>query len=198
MEYRSGFRATTGASDRDLRAASSPRLVERYERYRLGQGRELLRLLPREGLRAVLDRAGRSPDPDGDPAVDSDLDRLARICAELLPLPPYATWLRDFHENRTRYDADGSGVAAADLPEGASVTVDVRLFAYGPDEWVASLEILPVESGWRGRIRFHSPDLDVVTHTAEVFREELSTQLRDRFLSTDGNTLRAFLRSTLP
>ena len=168
--------------------------MERYERYRLSQGRELLRLLPRDGLRQVLDRSAA----DAAVADPSDLDRLAHVCAELLPLPPYAVWLRDFHENRSAYDADGSGVAAADLPVGTGVTVDVRLFDVGPDEWVASLEILPVETGWRGRIRFHSGDHETVTHTAEVFREELSTEVRSRFLSTTEDTLRAFLRSTLP
>lgn len=192
MTFRSAD-AHLRVTDRDLRAASSPLLVERYERYRLNQGRELLRLLPRDGLREILARS--SSEPEADPA---DLDRLARICASILPLPPYSIWLRDFHENRRHYDADGSGVAAADLPEGTGVTVDVRLFSYGPDEWVASLEIFPVPTGWRGRIRFHSTDHGTVTHTAEVFREELSTQIRERFLTTADATLKAFLRSTLP
>ncbi len=165
---------------------TSPRLVERYEAYRLEQGRELLRLLPREGLRVVLQRA------EGD-----DLDGLARVCSDLLPLPPLSIWLGDFRRHRDRYEEAGSGVGVRGRT-GAPVTVDVRLFSAGGVEWVAALELFEGEGRWTGRVRFHRPEEDGAWFTGEIFRESRSAQLRAAFLDASVDTLRALLRSVLP
>lgn len=184
---------TPSRQEESLRAASSPQLVERYAQYRLRQGRHLLHLLPREGLRRVMKLATEpSPlDPD-------DFDRLAIVCANLLPLPPFATWIRDFHDHRAAYELDSGGETGPGIATGETVTVDLRVFTVEGDEWVAALELSPGPDGWRGRVRFHAPRVEGVSQTADIFREELSNEVRSRFRATADVTLRALLRSTLP
>lgn len=183
---------TPSPEDAGLRAASSPQLVERYAEYRLRQGRHLLHLLPREGLRAVMQLATEpsSLHPD-------DFDRLAIVCANLLPLPPFSTWLRDFHDHRSAYEVEGGGGTGPGLG-GETVTVDLRVFSVNREEWVAALELSPSAGGWRGRVRFHAAEVEGVSQTADIFREELSSEVRNRFRRTADVTLQALLRSTLP
>jgi hypothetical protein len=167
----------------------------RYEAYRERQGRDLLVLLPREGVRALVRRL-REREPDG----EVTLDRLASIAVDLLPLPPFRVWMEDFHHNRSAHfeisePPMGDGPSS---PDGEPVTVEVRSFSVGSDEWVASLCVHPVACGWHGSIHFHRPPERHTVRTADVFREREADAVRERFRTFDAHTLEAFLRSALP
>ncbi len=173
-------------------------LRARYEAYRQRQGRDLLAIVPREGVRALVRqfRAGQGEAVRGEPT----LEQLAAHCAELLPLPPFGAWLEDFHLNRGAYlvDVEPPLAEGPAVPGGEPVTVDVRTFVVASAEWVAALCVHPVEEGWRGAIQFHRPPERDSVRTADIFREEHLTPVRERFRSFDEATLRAFLRSALP
>lgn len=173
-------------------------LRARYEAYRHRQGRDLLTILPREGVRALVRqfRSGQGEAVGGEPT----LEQLAAYCAELLPLPPFGAWLEDFHRNRGAHleDVEPPLAEGPVVPGGEPVTVDVRAFAVGSVEWVAALCVHPVEEGWRGAIQFHRPPERDSVRTTDIFREEHLTPVRERFHGFDEATLRAFLRSALP
>lgn len=170
-------------------------LRRRYDAYRLRQGRDLLALIPREGVRRIV-KAFR--DQGGHP--EPELDTLAAFMAARMPLPTFGVWIDDFHRHRAEHLAlaeppmsDGPQTA-----EGAPVTVEVRTFLVGDAEWVASLAVQAVGPRWRGAIHFHRPPDSRSFPTADVFREEQVTAVRRRFADLDQATLRAFLRSVLP
>jgi hypothetical protein len=167
----------------------------RYEAYCERQGRDLLVLLPREGVRALVRRLR-----DRDREAEVTLDRLAVLAVELLPLPPFRVWLEDFHRNRAAHFeiAESPTGDGPNSPDGVPVTVEVRSFAVGVDEWVASLCVHPVERGWHGSIHFHRPPDPQAVRTADVFREVDASAVRERFRAFDAHTLQAFLRSALP
>ncbi len=172
-------------------------LRERYLAYRRRQGRDLLNIIPREGLREVV-RACR-PLTASTPQPDVSLEDLAAFCAELLPLPPLSVWMADFQSNR---DAHLIDQAAADAgprtADGTPVAVAVRHFRATGKEWVAQLLVWPRERGWEGAIQFHTDDTARMWRTAAVFREEGVSAIRRRFDIFDDHTLSAFLRSSLP
>jgi hypothetical protein len=171
----------------------------RYQGYVLRQGRDLLALLPREGVRDLV-RAYRAR-PDGSTALTQPLlEDLAAFAATLLPLPPFGVWLEDFSRHRAAH-LEQSEPPLADgpaAPGGESVTVDVRSFAMAGQEWMGELRVRPVPEGWRGSVLFHRPGAEKAGCTGEIFRERDLTALRERFDACDGVTLQAFLRSTLP
>lgn len=170
-------------------------LHRRYDAYRARQGRDLLALMPREGVRRLLKafrEQGGHPEPE--------LETLAVFAAARMPLPPFGVWLEDFHRHRAEH-LELAGPPLSDGPqaaEGAPVTVDVRTLRVGAAEWVASLAVHPVSTGWRGAIYFHLPPDSRSFPTADVFREEDVTSVRRRFADLDQATLQAFLRSVLP
>ena len=172
-------------------------LRRRYRAYRTRQGRDLLALIPREGVRELLKAYRRDAERDGAP----ELDALAVFVADRLPLPPFGVWLEDFHRHRADHLALtdpplSDGPASVD---GAPVTTDVRTFqAPDGDEWVASLTVRAAGPGWHGAIHFHRPPDIRAFPTTDVFRESDVTAVRDRFSSLDRATLQAFLRSVLP
>lgn len=167
----------------------------RYAAYRLRQGRDLLTLLPREGVRSLV-RLARSEDTRAEPSFED----LARLAADLLPLPPFGAWLEDFHRHRAEHLAIAEPPVSAGpvTPAGESVTLEVRGFRTGNEEWVASLVVHEVPEGWRGAVHFHRPPETRSVRTADIFREADVTAVRDRFRAFDEATLGAFLRSSLP
>lgn len=174
-------------------------LRSRYGAYRRRQGRDLLSLLPRDGLRDVL-RVYRDTQGGASPSGEPTLDDLADFAATLLPLPPLGVWLEDFRDHRASYLAQTEPPLAdgPTAPAGDTVTVDVRSFHAAGGEWVAELQVRSVPEGWRGSIHFHHPGEARAGCTGEVFREDEVTALRDRFRACDPPTLQAFLRSVLP
>lgn len=171
----------------------------RYEAYRLRQGRELLAILPREGVRALV-RRYRGDVPHDERAGEPHLDDLARFAATLLPLPPFGVWLDDFTAHRAAHLADAEPPMrdGPEAPDGESVAVDVRSFVAAGEEWIGELQVRSVQAGWRGSLHFHRPGAAKAGCTGEVFRERDLTSLRERFRALDQPTLQAFLRSSLP
>lgn len=176
----------------------SPSLRERYLTYRQAQGRELLNVIPREGVRSLL-RHFRTRSPAEAPAEGEDLlEWLALRCGDLLPLPPFEVWVRDFHAARGAYASEPGPPLAPEAPGGEHVTVEVRTHRYQGKEWVASLAVRPQHDQWVGHIRFHPDRESAVFTTGDIFREASPVEVRDRFHTFDEHTLNAFLRSSLP
>ena len=176
-------------------AAVSEPLRRRYASYRRDQGRALLAMVPRDGLRSLVRASG---------AValareDASLDELAEFCADLLPLPPLLTWARDFQRNREAYLADSPVLEAGPRsPDGTPVAVAVREFVERGRGCVARLLVRPRGNDWEGSIEFSAGAGVRPSLTAPVFMEATVPAIRNRFESFDDRTLSAFLRSTLP
>lgn len=191
-----------GRSTEDTAAARRPSpatvaLRERYAAYRLRQGRDLLNVIPREGLREVV-KACR-PLADLAPDADVSLEDLAAFCADLLPLPPLSVWMTDFQVNRDAHLLDqANGEAGPRTADGTPVVVAVRHFKADGREWVGQLLVWPRDRGWEGAIQFHRDETARVWRTAAIFQEEGVSAIRRRFDVFDDSTLVAFLRSSLP
>ena len=178
--------------------AANPTLRSRYEAYRLQQGRDLLALLPREGVRHLLrqmhaDRGGF------DFQTADGFEELARLCVDLLPLPPFDVWARDFSLHRAAYGGPEAPPLAPALGGDAAATVAVRDFrSERGEEWVASLELSDLDGRWAGAVRFHRPESDSTCRTGPILRETRPEDVRERFEGFDRTTLGALLRSALP
>lgn len=171
-------------------------LLARYRGYRLRQGRDLLNLVPRDGLRDIV-RACRPLTASA--GADASLDDLAAFCADLLPLPPLSVWMADFQSNRAAHLVDEAPAEAGPRsPDGTPVAVAVRHFSHQGDAWVAQLQVWPLHERWEGAIEFHTGDGGSTFRTGPVFQEAGVASVRDRFRSFDDPTLCAFLRSSLP
>lgn len=186
---------TGSAAGTDLH---SPSLRERYLAYREAQGRELLNVIPREGVRSLLRHFRASEDLPADEGGEEILAGIASRCSRLLPLPPFEEWVKDFHESRSEYASFPGPPFAPQAPDGEPVTVEVRTLVHGEQEWVASLALRPADDAWVGHVRFHPQGSDRVFRTGDIFREPSPIDVRERFQSFDDRTLNAFLRSALP
>lgn len=175
---------------------ANPSLRARYEAYRVQQGRDLLALLPREGMREVLRSLHVGEDEGFDFALDDGFEALAAKCAGLLPLPPFEVWARDFGAHRAAY----GGAEAAPLANSSGpVVVAVAEFtSESGDEWVASLELRALGEVWSGAVLFHRPSTPGTCRTGPILREPHPEDVRSRFEGFDRTTLRALLRSALP
>jgi hypothetical protein len=184
--------------------AHSLLLRDRYLAYCSDQGRELLNIIPREGVRSLLRhfRLNGGVHPYADRVEDAD-DRgtlywLAERAMEILPLPPFDVWVQDFHASRFEYATVPGPPMAPEAPDGEPVTVELRSIRRGESEWVASLGVRTLGERWVGHIRFHSPGEPKVFTTGEIFREPSPIDIRQRFRDFDERTLKAFLNSVLP
>jgi len=177
---------------------ANPTLLARYQAYRLQQGREFVRLIPREGLRALL-RELHEEVGGFDFASEDGFQALARHCADLLPLPPFEIWARDFARNRVAYGGPEAPPLAPALAAQQTVTVAVAEFrSEGGEEWIASLEVREIDRGWTGTVRFHRHGSHEVCRTGPIIREAHPESVRTRFEGFDRTTLSALLRSALP
>lgn len=176
--------------------AHSPGLRERYEQYRAGQGRELLNVIPREGIRSLI-RSLRERGHPAPPVNGDTLEWLATRCAELLPLPPFEVWARDFYAARHAYEGLPGPPLAPETGDGEPVTVEVRGLRHDGREWMAALALRPLGRQWVGHIRFHPSGEARVFTTGDIFRETSPVAVRRRFRGFDDHTLGAFLRSCL-
>lgn len=173
-----------------------------YLEYCREQARQLLRLLPRDAIRPLYQKAlewaededatDRSRDVRPDP-----MDLLEDYCRkEVLPLPPFTTWAQDYLGNRQAYLME---LERAPRParEGTPVDVDLRELDWSGTRWTATLRIRQDQAEWRGSVAFRSSEGQGAV-TGEVFREASPFEVRDRFRVLEDTTLRAFLRSALP
>ena len=87
--------------------------------------------------------------------------------------------------------------------KGAPATIDVRRLQHGGRNWVTELAVFREPPLWRGLIKFRLEGTDggschVARHsTGDVFREDHSEGVRERFRSFSEGTLQAFLRSAI-
>lgn len=168
-----------------------------YLAYRRREVSSLLALLPREAIRPLYRRA-RAWAIEQEVHEEKDpLATLFRYCGSLLPLPPFAIWLEDFRAHRSAY-LRAVDEAPTGLTDDAPVTMDVRAFTEGGRTWYAALSVFRRDEAWRGYVGFRGEGSDVYVRTADIFRATDPVEVRDRFREFDSETLRAFLRSTLP
>ena len=178
-------------------------LRERYERYRQQQGRDLLPLLPKDGIRALLrQRVTRGAPAMGAEAAPADpsraMEELAAVCADLLPLPPFDVWLADFRAHRAAHlEHDPHSARGPVGPDGAPVTIAVRAFLYDGEAWTAELVVREDPPEWCGRLHFHRGESEPVARTGEIFREPQASLVRARWRHFDDHSLQALLRSAL-
>lgn len=128
---------------------------------------------------------------------DDPLGVLARFCADLMPLPPYETWLDDVRQSPGAYvqELDEYGAAPTVM---APATLETRRFHRSGRTWVARLRAFRDRDAWRGFISFQDADGGEVQRTSIVFREEGPEEVRERFMSFENATLESFLRSATP
>jgi hypothetical protein len=196
-----------------------------YERYCDTEARELLALIPREGLRSLWGRAreraiaGEGKDAaglrPGEPPMEA-LEWLRAEARDLLPLPPYESWVKAYVTGRAAF-LERMGIAS--VPERSGpVTVAVR-----PVNaiWWAHLNMERRDFGWVGHIAFHMgadaavPDGAAGAaagaaggagasgsnggfRTTDIFRGESPEEIRDSFREFTSHTLEGFLRSVHP
>jgi hypothetical protein len=174
---------------------TSRALLPRYEAYRRHQARELLSLLPPEGVRALY-RAARAGYTEGG-AVADPMSLLDEFVTEHLPLPPFHLWVHDVRQNpQAHLDQPWMGDALPD--RSAPLAVAVREEAVQGRWCTAELRIYHSEDGWRGHLRFTREGEDRSWQTGDVFREESAETVVERFREFGWPTLEAFLRSILP
>jgi len=182
----------SAAADVEL---SRDELRGRYRAYRRRQARGLLGMLPREAVRPLYRRALGAP--GGEDGASDPMRTLLAYCERLLPLPPFEVWSDDVRRNPEAhlYDVGDSAEApSADAP----VTVETRRFTVAERPWAAHLRSFRDGDAWRGFIAFEDVESRSVHRTALIFRECDPVDVRDRFLSFEGSSLAAFLRSALP
>lgn len=176
----------------------NPALRSRYEAYRVQQGRDLVALLPREGLRALLREMHEAGTAFGFGSTDG-FEALAHRCADLLPLPPFEVWARDFANNRVAYGGpEAPPLAPTRAAEDAVTVAVVEFLSDRGEEWVASLDVRQVDLRWTGTVRFHRPTSAATCRTGPILRESDPESVRARFAGFDRTTLSALLRSALP
>lgn len=173
-------------------------LATLYREYCGDQARRLVRMMPREAVRPLYRRArewaaGR---PGGSLGGElRELELLEVYCREeLLPLPPFETWARDYLLRRERYLA-ALDRAPGPAREGDPVDVDLRELEWEGTAWTATLRLRRRDGEWRGAVAFRRPSDAASALTGEVLREPTSLAVRRRFRALGEETLRAFLRS---
>lgn len=169
-----------------------------YEAYRRREATALLSLLPREAVRPLYRVAREQMAPISGEGLEDPVALLVDFVEQqLLPLPPFHVWLRDFRAHRAAH-LEGMEATPAGPDPASPVAVEVRNLRYGGGDWYAALHLFRRDSVWWGFIRFSgAPDLTEV-RTADIFREDDPEAIRDRFRSFGNDALQAFLRSSLP
>jgi hypothetical protein len=154
-------------------------------------------MLPRDGVRALY----RSARGQVTGEVVDPLALLVEECRRVLPLPPFELWAQDYLRNRLCHLEEME--FSVGPRKSAPATIDVRRLRHGGQMWVAELAVFHEPPLWRGLITFHPEGAEggaqhIVRHsTGDVFREEHSEDVRERFRSFGEGTLQAFLRSAI-
>jgi hypothetical protein len=167
-------------------------LLRRYESYRWHQARELLAMLPPEGLRSLHRRASAEDGEENDPMA-----RLRDLVLRTLPLPPFHVWYQDVCRNP---EAHLDEVWMADVPAAPSEPLALwsRVEPLRGVRWNVELAAHHAAQGWRGSLTFNRVGEVERWRTGEIFREQDVRALLDRFQELDRVSLEAFLRSVLP
>lgn len=170
-------------------------LDRQYSAYCRTQAGAFLSVIPREGVRPLYARA-REWGIDGDQYDAKDpLKTLLRYVVEVLPLPPFDVWARDFERHPLLYlralEAGGSPSTGWSEP----APVERRPLRSGDRDWVASLNIYQDDCVWRGFISFETDGLATSFRTTDVFCENEAEDVETRYQELTESTLQAFLRS---
>lgn len=171
------------------READEAELLARYESYRRREGAALLSLVPREAVGGLYRRMVAA-----DPDAGGSLERLARFCERLLPLPPFAVWARD----RADFTAGHLDQAGPEAAPRRWTEVARRVFEAPAASRTVRLLVRYDGVAWGGHLAFDRPDGSPVGRTGEIFREASASDVVRRFRDLDRETLRAFLRSVGP
>jgi hypothetical protein len=173
---------------------TSRSLLPRYDAYRRHQARELLSLLPPDGVRALY-RAARAEFAEG--SVMDPMALLDEFVTKHLPLPPFHLWVHDVRQNpHAHLDQPWMWDALPD--RSAPLTVAVREETVQGRSCTAELRVYHSEDGWCGHLRFTREGEDRSWQTGDVFREDSAETVVERFREFSWPTLEAFLRSILP
>jgi len=171
-------------------------LQRRYDAYCIDQARELLRVIPRSAIRPLM-RAARAAEASLFPSDDTDpMELLVRYARSILPLPPLSVWVDDVRRAPLDHLQASAPVRARDIRR-APTAVASRDTVVGGDLWTAVLMVFPEPGSgrWSGFVAFGEGPGRLLHRTADIFRESDPELIRDRFLSSDAETLQALLRS---
>lgn len=176
-------------------ATASVSLERQYRAYCRTQAGAFLSLIPRDGVRPLYARA-RAWAIEADQYEAKDpLETLVRFVVEVLPLPPFDVWARDFERNPLLYLRAfvAGGVPSPGWSEPAAV--ECRPVRSGDQGWTSSLNIYPDDGIWRGFISFENEESSTSFRTTDVFCENEPEEVQRRFSELTEATLEAFLRS---
>jgi hypothetical protein len=171
-------------------------LLATYRGYRRHQVRELLALVPRDGLRPLYREAVRSHTDSVD-GVKDPLVLISEFAESLLPLPPFRVWCADLLANPEAH-LDEPWMAEARPRPSAPLLLGSRVERLGGLLWIVDLLVHHGGEIWRGHLAFRHGDDLCRYRTGDVFREERLAAVGERFLEFDRSTLEAFLRSVQP
>jgi hypothetical protein len=174
---------------------STRALLPSYEAYCRHQVRELLSLLPAEGVRALY-RAARAKVGRTDEVADP-MALLDEFVTRRLPLPPFHVWCQDVREYpHAHLDAPWMEHALPDRSGPLVIAVREENLRGAPCR--TELCVYYADEGWRGHLRFTRRGEERSWQTGDVFREAEVQTIVDRFNDFGWLTLEAFLRSILP
>ena len=197
--FRYGVPSSSGGPAATGRESLWASLEALYSEYCRVQAREFVRLVPREGIRPLYRQAlswAAEGLPEGADALEP-MDLLETFCRrEILPLPPFQVWVRNYLSNRRAY-LEELDRGPAPARHGELVDVDLRELTWEGRRWTATLRIRCREESWRGSVLFRS-DEGARAVTGEVFQEGAPHEVQERFRALEAGTLQAFLRSALP
>lgn len=168
-----------------------------YEEYCRQQVTLLLEIIPREAVRPLYRRARIWATERELHETKDPMSTLRGFCRELLPLPPFEVWFRDYEKHGATHGRKGVEWAFLSEPM-KPIAVDVRRLEHEAEPWRGTLEVYRGGDAWRGRIRFQRDGDGHHFRTGEIFYEDELQHLRDRFNLFTVPTMSAFLRSTLP
>jgi len=193
----SGSQRPSGALSVKALVSEDPALEARYRAYRSRQARALVSLLPHRAVRPLYARARAWAGKTGTQVGNDPLATLLLFLQEVIPLPPFAVWLRDRSENLEAHLEEEFTSAPAHRRVSPPVMVESRGMRLGEAPWRASLSVFRRDEAWRGFISFRPLGEGPAVRTADIFREENPEEIRNRFHSLNAHTLQAFLRSLL-
>jgi hypothetical protein len=177
--------------------SEDPDLKSRYDSYRRRQAYALLSLLPQEAVRPLYGGARLWAEGMRIPLGKDPLATLLLYLQELLPLPPFDTWMADRASHLDAHLEEEFASGPAHKRSSPPVTVESRGVEMEGRRWRASLSLFRRDDAWRGFITFRRAGDETGIRTADIFREEDPEEIRERFRSFHSNTLQAFLRSVI-
>lgn len=189
--------AAESSTPRNGPAETPEVLYFRYLAYRRRHADRLVRLIPREAVRAMYGKARDWALEQGRHDSRDPMATLVRFAEHLLPLPPFEVWLADRASHPIRHIEDSSPASPVSAPS-RPAKVEERRFDHEGRTWVASLHVFSTGTRWRGFLRFRASGRTRRYHTAHIFLEDTAREVRRSFRGFDGGALGAFLRSVLP